>query len=147
MSADDLNTAFLEASRYLDIEHPDQAPRVVDGLQEEVKHMWQARKDMLAVVPASMAKHIKLHQAGDPQPSNETSISASVRGDRTRGILTAWKHLSRYLRLHKVFRRRGRERKRELFGDTLEAATRGGRSSSTPQAALHGRPIRGILYA
>ena len=84
--------------------------------------MWQARKDMLVVVPASMAKHIRLHQAGDPQPSNETSISASVRGDRTRGVLTAWKHLSRYLRLHKVFRRRGRERKRELFGDTLEAA-------------------------
>ena len=40
VSADDLNTGLLE------IEHPDQVPRVVDGLREVVE------KDMLAVVPA-----------------------------------------------------------------------------------------------
>ena len=39
-----------------------------------------------------------------------------------RGILKAWRHLSSYLRLHKIFRKRGRERKCELFGETLEAA-------------------------
>ena len=39
-----------------------------------------------------------------------------------RGILKAWRHLSSYLRLHKIFRKRGRERKRELFGEALEAA-------------------------
>ena len=120
VSAGDLNTALLEASRCLEIDHPEQAPRVVDGLREEVKHMWQARKDMLAEVPPRMARHIRLYLSGDHQPQDEASLT--VRDDRMRGILRAWKHLSSYLRLHKLFRKRGRERKRELFGETLEAA-------------------------
>ena len=66
VSADDLNTALLDA--------------------EEVKHMWQARKHMLAVVPARMSKHIRLHQSGGQQSRDETSISMSVRDDRMRGI-------------------------------------------------------------
>ena len=44
----------------------------------------------------------------------------TIERDRLQAIVTAWKHLSSYLRLHKVFRKRGRERKRELFSQTLE---------------------------
>ena len=78
--------------------------------------MWQARKDMLAVVPARMITHIRRYQVEDRLSQHETSLSTWVRDDRMRGILKAWKYLSSYLRSF------GKERKCELFGDTLEAA-------------------------
>ena len=71
-SADNLNAALLAASRHLETEHPASAPRVIDGLREEVKHMWQARKDMLAVVPARIITHIRRYQVGDALTQNET---------------------------------------------------------------------------
>ena len=108
-SADSLNAALLEASRRFATEHPASAPRVIDGLREEVKHMWQARKDMLAVVPAHMITRIRRYQMEDRTSQDETSISTWVRDDRMRGVLVSLKLPQTSQDLSKTW-----ERKREL---------------------------------
>ena len=122
VTAERLNSALLEASRHLDTVPLEEGKRAIDDLRDEVKHMWQARQRMLSVLPTKPVAHASDLLSDQHRTTDLAIPHVSTSMDTMQGIFTAWRHLASYLRLHKVFRKRGRERKRELFGETLEAA-------------------------
>ena len=122
VTAGSLNSALLEASRHLDTAPLEEGKRAVDDLPDEVRHMWQARQRMLSVLPTRPIAHVS-NLLSDQRRTLDLAVPhVSISMDTMQGVFTAWRHLASYLRLHKVFRKRGRDRKRELFGETLEAA-------------------------